>query len=97
MKKTNKIATACLALFFVIVIGNSSLPCFVSYSFWEEWGVDYSKGGYELGIMSFRDALLFTPNKLITAADFVLLAIYSLVLAVILLKLLRIIKTVLRV
>lgn len=86
---------AFLTLFFAVVIGRSSLPFFISYSFWEEWGVDYSIGGYEFGFMSFADAFVFTPNKLVITADFILLGIYSFLLAVILLKLVRMIKVIL--
>lgn len=73
-------------VFLVIAIFIRELPIFVSYSFWEEWGVDYSKGGYELGLMNFQDALNFTPNNLIDTANWGLLVIYSSICTAVLFK-----------
>jgi hypothetical protein len=67
-----------VVIFLVFAIFIRKLPIFVSYSFWSEWGPNnYSDGGYELGLMNFRDALVFTTNNLIDIANWGLLALYS--------------------
>lgn len=46
-------------------------------------------GGYEWGLMNFKDAFIFTSNIFVMALDWVLLAVYSVLLTMVLLKMVR--------
>ncbi|MFA5842358.1 MAG: hypothetical protein WC882_01620 [Candidatus Gracilibacteria bacterium] len=87
MKKT--IINGLVFLVVGMIFRSSSLPIFISYSFWEEWGDDFSRGGYEWGLMNFKEALIFTPNLWVDVANWVLLAVYSVLLTLILLKMVQ--------